>query len=774
MAAKAKFQLDLPTLTQRLQRARNEGRTVTALELAREAHKRFPSPDHQSVYRDVLMERGDQLLREGRNAEAAQLFVNAMPLATSPEFKALLAEKLAAVGMIAQARELFASLPAGVPGTAVAGILVDAALIKGPPGKAELSADLHAGFDQILQAFDHSAKERDDDARAALQPIGLQSPFLEWKVFLRGLLAYYAGDDAKALENWQRLEPKRTPWRLSAPLRSQIDPVFREAQSSDTQQSLRKAFQRSQGNTLTASLEEIHRCLNDKKKLSAGFRLAKQVAPVLQRDYPKLLPRLAYCFFWAVVDKGVPDHLDLFADVFGSAPDDSPDMHRLQALATEMRGADAVSHAAWQAFEHWVLREPQNWPAGQTNFVRAVIWERMGCNAKNVEEETDAKLTPDAETCLRRSIELAPGRLQPHAILVRELYESEDAEKRKSAIKAGRELLAHFPDHVTTLVCLGHLYLEQDKPELAAEFYERALKVNPLERRLRDHLGRAHFANACRLATGPVLISARKKWVLNPAEFRAALEKALAFMEGNKTYLLCRWAFLEKQIKDEAGYRAAIDRALAVPHQRVAVAYGLWCESARAKLKPALRKPYEQAFLDALQQSTTVEEFLSLAETAAKLHVPRFPNQPALEKSAQAALRKVPLKTLSEPQFETFCKHLNALGADTFWGQVCEEGLRLFPRNVGLRLGLVEKALKGASRKRRNWSTIYNMKTMLEKVRAHWAELPKEQQEKYTAQIEACEEQLRDLQGPDIFSRLLNFGFGEVDEEDEDEDEEFY
>ena len=45
------------------------------------------------------------------------------------------------------------------------------------------------------------------------------------------MTAYYQNDDARALDNWQRLDPKRVPARLAAPLRAVIDPAFRAAQS---------------------------------------------------------------------------------------------------------------------------------------------------------------------------------------------------------------------------------------------------------------------------------------------------------------------------------------------------------------------------------------------------------------------------------------------------------------------------------------------------------------------------------------------------------------
>src|SRR5947208_445751 len=83
---------------------------------------------------------------------------------------------------------------------------------------------------RTMQAFAHYEAGRDEEARNALQAIGLQSPFLEWKVFLRGLLAYSAQDNARALENWQRLDSARLPGRLSSALRASIDPTFLAAQ----------------------------------------------------------------------------------------------------------------------------------------------------------------------------------------------------------------------------------------------------------------------------------------------------------------------------------------------------------------------------------------------------------------------------------------------------------------------------------------------------------------------------------------------------------------
>ena len=177
---------------------------------------------------------------------------------------------------------------------------------------------MHAAFDLILQAFAHSEAGRDEDARAALQGIGLQSPFLEWKVLLRGLLAYYAKDDARALENWQRLNQERLPYRLSATLRAGIDPAFLQSQSAAAKKSLQAKMAQQQGGTAAPILSELGKLLA-KENLVPAFRKAEQAVPLLRREHPQILPRLAQCFAWAILDHGEPDDFPRYLRAFRPA-----------------------------------------------------------------------------------------------------------------------------------------------------------------------------------------------------------------------------------------------------------------------------------------------------------------------------------------------------------------------------------------------------------------------------------------------------------------------
>ena len=165
-----------------------------------------------------------------------------------------------------------------------------------PEGRQQLPASLHEGYDAVVRAFRESEAGQDESARATLQAIGLQSPFLEWKVFLRGLIAYYQQDDVRALENWQRLNSERLPARLVAPLRFQIDRAFRDACTPETLSVLQRATAQLHGTSVLQPLRALQAALSNRQRLDEALRLAEGVVALLHQQAPKLVPRLAACF----------------------------------------------------------------------------------------------------------------------------------------------------------------------------------------------------------------------------------------------------------------------------------------------------------------------------------------------------------------------------------------------------------------------------------------------------------------------------------------------
>ncbi|MBV9125851.1 MAG: hypothetical protein JO112_21070, partial [Planctomycetes bacterium] len=434
--------LSQPDLEGRARKALNEGRSQQALELARQLHKQEPTPAHLELVKNCSLERALHLRSQGYTRDALTVLENAAQLPGDETWLGRVAEELAASGNVRRALELLQPFPESPLRKGVLEQAADTALGEGKAGRKMLPESLQAAFDLILQAFAQAEAGQDDQARETLQGIGLQSPFLEWKLFLRGLLAYYQKDDARALENWQRLNPDRLPARLAAPLRFTIDPAYRAAQAPALQARLQKWADRLQGSVLQ-QLRSIQMALVQENQLPQAFRQMEGILPALRQEAPHLVPRLAACFYWTIVTNGQPEDMTRFRRVFGTFPDD-PGLERLQALVYEHMHDLGNAHKHWQKFEESVKNNSGAWPPEQANHVRALIWTHMGHNAASVPDpdkipdlppfllnhpDRPRPLKPSAEECFQHAIELAPDLREGYEALFRYYQDEEELEK---------------------------------------------------------------------------------------------------------------------------------------------------------------------------------------------------------------------------------------------------------------------------------------------------------------------------------------------------------
>lgn len=769
----ARSKLSPKTLHDRIVRALQTGSTTKALELARQLERQQPNEANRSLLRDALIRHGLEQQQHGQFKNAAADFLAAAELGGDATFRASLANRLAGCGKLTEAQALFKDQPDDPLRTAqILGHAADFAMQHGHSGRAVLPAELHAALTQTELAWGHVEAGRDEEARTALQAIGLQSPFLEWKVFLRGLLAMYAGENARALENWQRLDAKRLPSRLAAPLMYHLDPEFRKNVTAIPQATLHDHSVILFGSPLIRRLQEIRSALT-KDNLAPAFRLAEKLLPELKRDFPDLVPRLGACFTWAIIEQGMPEDLDRFLRVFG-APADDPTLHRVKALALETRELFRDAHKVWQAYLK-ELEHSREWTPEAGKRARALIWARMGQNALPAQrlrttrqrlnifemyQELQGKvpLKPTPEECFRKSIELAPDRLEPYLALFAMHRKAKETAKAR---KAGQELLKRFPEHAATLEALGDLALEEHNVVNACNYFAGALKANPLERDLRLKLARTRQNLALELTRA-------KKY----DEARAEYRQAQALWEGPQTPLLCSWALLERKAGRAEDERALLEQASAEPARRLAVPYLLMCEAVRAKLSPAERKILVEAFETELtRQPPTPLEILNLLQAAAAQREDRLEaitGQKTREKALLKFLDAIPFTSFDEPQTLQLCESLLALQARPPLLRCLKNAESRFPNSPAFLLLYVDYCLSSRSPE----GQVFTIRQVLEQARRLTESMPRgEGQQQILEEIQARQNRARELNAShlDGFNPLvdfINFGFS-----DEDDDE---
>jgi tetratricopeptide (TPR) repeat protein len=461
-------------------------------------------------------------------------------------------------------------------------------------------ADDHAALDAILTAFDCYEAGDDSAAREHLAAVGLGSPFLEWRLLARGLMAYSAGDDARAVETFTRLDPNRLPARLAAPVRATIDSTFRQTASD----AIRRQADELTTDRLTTGLRQLRSEFGRGRSLRGAFRKLDQLLPLVKTQAPQLVPRLAACFYRAIITQGEESDLARFRRAFGPPPDD-PEFHRLQAIVFEESHHPDASLRHWSAYERWLATGHGSWSAATARRARAIVLHHLGCLAAEQADDPDRKLrdlllsglatnrrrpAPASEnpvTFWRRALDLAPDWDEPAQALFRRHVEASQFEEAEAV---ARRLLEHDPTARSVMVDLANLHLNNGRLLDCLELRKKILADHPLDRESRV------------LTALTYLLAARQKLIeCGPAGAQALVDEGgpLCRDELPGMYLAFRSVLAEALDRpDEA--MALLAEANSLEGRKPVVALVRAVDATLAKLRPAVRKAADQALADVL------------------------------------------------------------------------------------------------------------------------------------------------------------------------------
>jgi tetratricopeptide (TPR) repeat protein len=761
---------DTGTLAQRAENAIHEGRFAHARELAGSLVRQTDTPAHRDLFVRATLGRANELQATGHLHDAAAVLAGIFNYLEDPAQVKLVAETLARSGDLAQAHRLAEKVNDPQLPRRLLAFAVDADMRDRWRGHVLLPAELHPHRDLLRRVFTELHAGQDDKVLESLQGIGLASPYLEWKVFVRGLLAYYQEDDARALDNWQRLSSERLPFRLAAPFRASLDPRYRKAQPAETQRALLSQLERLQGGGSASNVRALQKPLADGHHLAQAFRQVESVLPALRAEAPHLVPRLAACFFWAIIDHGFPEDAKRYQRVFGTPPED-PQLWRLEALALEHRGDLEAAHEAWGNLERSLAEHAAALPAEHVRRMRAMIWQHMGHNADiaadspplpsspfDYYEGPPGPLKPSAEQCFAEALKLAPEQLAAHVAVVQHFL---DHNKRGKALQAAKRLLKQFPDHVSTLTAAGDISLENGSYKDALALFQRALEVNPLDARLRARLCAAHTAQAGAQVEAGDFDRAR-------AGFKTALSLAEA---DDKTAILASWAACEFKagVPDQA--EELLGQAGSAPGQALAVAYQMLVSSIRFKLGKPLKTRFEAELNRLLAEPPDVAAAVALARLAAGLARAgvKYVGQKTHEKKVVAYVDRARHGDFNEGQLLQLCAALPTLKAVRLLQNFFQTGQQRFPSNPRFYVAELDYLM---SLPRHRWQP-WRVQPLVAKIRELASALPAAEREALLKRVQEAEDELI---AANPFARLFGnmdpmgrFGF----EEDGDDDDEF-
>jgi len=616
----AKFSSSQPQpLDKRIERELEAGRFSEALQLAKTFHKQEQNDRSMALLRTSYLNVAESCATRGSVRDGTLVLNEAEALSsTAHQWYEQIADFRARLGDVTGAMKTLEKVPGSTMRPKIIARLADRAIQNAPRDRAHLPADLHAGYDLIIKAQGEYESGNDDAMNETLKAVSISSPFMDWKLLLRGLAAYAKNDDQRAIENWSRLNLERVPARLAAPLRSSIDPAFRVAQLPKLQSVLLKQMEvLGGGGSVRDQLNQMKMVGGRTDQgLAKILRLAEAVVPVLKREQPGLVARLANVMYWMIRHAGQPDDMARYRKAFGP-PKEDPEFFRLQALVLETIGDMQQSHDRWKDYVTWIAKNSTLWPEPDSSLARALIWEQMAENAiivemENADDDEDnflsfsrsrrPSLKPNAEECFRKSLALVPNRPEAATKLLTTTLMSENL---VAAAEVGEKYAKLFPNHLPLLVGMIALELKRDRPTEAVEYARRALKINPLDRKLQSALTSTTMQAARIEAAGKQYDKARS--LLAESESTYAGEMRFRW--------LCVVAAIEYVSGNKERAEVLLGEANALPENAVAIAYRMLAESITMKMKPADKKPLDKRFNDLLAGPTTTALAAPLIES---------------------------------------------------------------------------------------------------------------------------------------------------------------
>ncbi|MCP5004860.1 MAG: hypothetical protein GY941_13095 [Planctomycetes bacterium] len=420
--------------------------------------------------------------------------------------------------------------------------------------------EIYENIISVQLALENVSAERFEEAWDMVKKISVNSIFSNWKMFIKGITAFYAKDDKKALSAFRRISPdsllqstvsgyvilleystldkgyfkenylQKACIIAGYPELASILPrsnyLWKVGRYSDSYRHLRsglKAFPSGKGGivgTLTSFYYNSIYHLPEKQAKKYLDRLKGSfIKPSSAPDIEEVLIRRAECLFYEFMLPEDLKYARLWEEFLVAYTGFYGRNNKLEALAYSLVGA---------MFSQVELTEPSFLP-----------WQTTKSNSHNLR---NAQL---AEQYFNKSI--ASDKENKDACLgLLNVYEKTG--KKSKANKLLDKLAPAFPDDQTIMTRAGRGCIDRKAFVKGIKYLERARMLDPLDRTIKSHLAHAYLCSARNYYK-------KKQFEKGRETYRKALDNGSAgsidFNLGH-AYIYARWAASEYKCDNES------------------------------------------------------------------------------------------------------------------------------------------------------------------------------------------------------------------------------
>ena len=379
----------------------------------------------------------------------------------------------------------------------------------------EQRSKLHEGLQNeaanVHESLELTYQGKFEESISKLKEIARSSPFSDWRLFVRGLHAFYASDLETARQNWTKLDPTRRPARIASTLllAETEQPLSDTLASPPTELVSHARTLRLRKNVVTAAeaIAKVKHRDPDVAFSVSQFAMFSSFSSSFRKLDPGFVSRVGQACLGLAVKQGDLDIFDRLKRLV-PGPSDDPNWNRTKAIyLVDFENSAETMLKSTQAYVVQDLPKLSQMPDPLKKALSCKLFllaaEVKGNGSEDPfgfglffrQADTDYK---GVNALLRQAIQCYPTYRLPHEKLIASLkkeFEENDRHNgskldetrlEKEILAAKEALVKAIPDEIETSLELIDLYLDEDELDKA-----NALVKNLSGQRLEDPLAKA-------------------------------------------------------------------------------------------------------------------------------------------------------------------------------------------------------------------------------------------------------------------------------------------